>query len=529
MDNRNVTKTKGLLKDISEYQEYHKLAASIKSDIVTTYEKVMSYTYTTGIASTQKADEFYKRNINSDIAESVNSLKNFVMWALFGVKAKWASAAFLKEKIRKKYGGTPEAIKNVEERLKENFNNVNDEIFTYIMSSNYEKEIGRAMQDWGELGTGCYEIIEQSSDKTPFLYRYVPINELEFTEDDTGMPSIVFRHRFAIPIEFLKIRYKGIDLSEYQVNPENKLDKVHVVECVMPTDDGKFEFIVFNQSLDNVLWRTVRNYNPYNVFRFSLVPNSCWGVGVGVLCLDTYERICYYENLRARQVARIVEPPMAAIGDKKYMVNFDPSPNAMNWLGDGTQATNIFPVNTTGNLLPTETDIQRFVSTIQALHFNQPFGSAENKTTRATQEIEYRMSLMQQRFSDAVSNLYSEVLVPAYETPKQILLDKGKIQKIDEEEFIKIIFINNLTKSVNYQKIQDMINAKAAAQQLVPMSSQFMYNPDTTIELLRDNFDIAPDVIQPKEAREQQEAQSVQNSLLANSLNETSEQGGGML
>lgn len=527
MDITTNVRPKGLLRELEEYQEYHNLASSFKNDIVPTYDKIMSYAYTTGVASTQKSNDFYKRNINSDIAESVNSLKNFVMWALFGVKTKWASAAFLREKIRKKYGAAPEAIKNVEDRLKATFNEQNDEIFNYIMSSNYEKEIGRAMQDWGELGTGCYEIIEQSSDKTPFLYRYVPINELEFTEDDVGMPSIVFRHRFAIPVEFLKKRYKGIDLKELQIDPTKKLDRVHVVECVMPTDDNKFEFIIFNQDLTKVLWREVKNYNPYNVFRFSLVPNSCWGIGVGVLCLDTYERICYFENLRARQVARIVEPPMAAIGEKKYIVNFDPNPNAMNWLGDGTSAgANIFPINTTGNLLPTETDIQRFVSTIQALHFNQPFGSADNRTTRATQEIEYRMSLLQQRFSDAVSNLYSEVLVPAYETPKQILIDRKKVERIQEEEFIKIIFINNLTKTVNYQKIQDMMNAKAAAQQLVPMSSQFMYNPDTTIELLRDNFDIDPEVIQPKEAREQQEAQSVQNALLANSLNETTEQGG---
>lgn len=529
MDNRNTFQPKGLLRNIEEYQEYRRLASNLKSDIVTTYERVMSYTYTTGIASTEKSDQFYKRNINSDIAESVNSLKNFVMWALFGVKSKWANAVFLREKMKKKFG-SPEAVKNIEKKLKEDFNSQNDEIFNFILSSNYEKEIGRAIQDWGELGTGCYEVIEQSSDKTPFLYRYVPINELEFCEDDTGLPSIVFRHRFAIPVEFLRMRYKGIDLSEMQIDPTKKLDKVHIVECSMPTDDGKFEFIVFNSDLSKVLWRTVRNYNPYNVFRFSLVPNSCWGVGVGVLCLDTYERICYYENLRARQVARIVEPPMAAVGDKKLMVDFDPSPNALNWLGDGTSmAANIFPVNTTGNLLPTETDIQRFVSTIQALHFNQPFGSAENRTTRATQEIEYRMSLLQQRFSDAVSNLYSEVLVPAYETPKKILISRGFVSKIEYEEFIKVVFINNLTKSVNYSKIQDMINAKMAAQQLVPMSSQFMYNPEATIEVLRDNFDINPEVIQTKEAREQQEAQAVQNSLLANSLNETSEQGGGMM
>lgn len=509
--------------ELEEYVAHKEICVERKRNIEAEYEEVMKQTSPNSFISTVSSAGDEKRNINTSIVDAKISFKNFIMYALYGTKKKWAKSDVIVPLLRKEYQntGSSETFEKVIQKYKDKLNLQTDDVFEYILSSNYEKEIGKAISDWGELGTGCFEYKEHTSDKVPFSTRYVPLNELLFNEDVEGNPSIVFRYHFSYNYNELKSLFPKANLECLELK-YGKVDKIKqvvtVIECVMPhyDKDGTktFECLLFDENMEHVLERNVKTYNPYTIFRFSSYNNTCWGMGIGILCSDSYERLNYYENLRARQSARIVEPPIGIVGDKAIaqQMNFDP--NAVNWLGDGQVSKgDAFTINTTGTLLPTNEDITRHTQTIQQLHFNNPFGSAENKTTRAVEEVQYRMQLLQQKFSDAVANLYQEVLIPSFMKPKLILEKKGIVGVIDENRFFKPKFVNLLTLSVDRQKVENIISAHQIVSGLFPNDAPFVLKKTETINKVYDSLDIEKTILVPEEEREATKNQAMQQMM----------------
>lgn len=500
-------------RNLEEYKRHKENCVTLKAKIEPLYNEILAYTDPMSSITTAKVSGTIGGTyVNSSISDAQTSFKNFISYALFGIKKKWAKSDVIKPLLAKKYQG--QELVDMIQQYKEQLDKQTDEIFDYILASNYEKEIGRALTDWGELGTGCWKYIEQDSEKVPFRHQYVPLNELLFNEDLQHKPNIIFRYQFGYSVEDVKTLYPKGNFEVFETNANH--DEVTVVECVMPIRDSEsFEFILFDDKMDNVIFRKVLNYNPYTVFRFSVMPNNVWGRGLGVTCLDYYERLCYYENLRARQSIRIVEPPLLLIGDKRLLDGFDLDPNGINWGGDGqtTGNANAIPMNTTGTLLPLDQDIQRFTQVIQNIHFNNPMGSVENRTTRGNAEMGYRMQLFNQKFSDATSNLYDEVLVPTFAKPKQILQDRKLVKKIDEDEYFQPKFVNLLTETVDMEGIQKLGAYQQTLLGFYPEIRTATLNKNNFINYMQDTFSVPIELRATKEEREENEQMIMERAL----------------
>ena len=497
---------------LKEYAEHLEICKDRKRVVESTYDKVLLYTTPLGRGSTGKISDNNPRPINATIYEASISFKNFVMYSLFGSKQKWAKADLIHSLLKKKYG--KDNIDKISKHYKKKLDSVTEGIFEYIFDSNYEKEIGKSLMDWGELGTGCWKIIKLDNITKPFTNRHVPLNELLFNEDMDGEPNIIFRYLYDNLLGDLKHRYPNSNFSAYG---DDDTSEVNLVECVMPKYENGvkvFEVILFDENLSEVLDYYVSSYNPYNVVIFSELPNTCWGMGLGIVSLDAYERINYYENLRSRQASRIIEPPLGAIGDKSLIAQMGFEPNEINYLGDGTISNAMVqPINTTGSLLPLEKDIDRLTQQIQQLHFNNPFGGADNRTTRAVEEIQYRMQLLQQKFSDAVSNLYSGVLIPAFGKPKIILEEAGIIDILEENQYFKPKFVNLLTQTVEKQKVESLMNFTQVTQGLFPSSFPFILKEMPTINLIAESFEINEKLLSSEEEIQQRKQQAHEQSI----------------
>lgn len=515
---------------LEEYSKHKQICEERKRIIEKDYNEILKQTSPVGTVTTQRDYGGGRRNVNAVIVDASTSFKNFVMYALYGAKTKWAKSDVIMPLLRKNFTNSEE-LEKVAQQYRDKLDIQTDDIFSYIFDSNYEKEIGRALSDWGELGTGCWEYIEQDSSKTPFTTRYVPLNCILFNEDVQGEPSIIFRYQFNYNKKQLREKYPNANIDLIKSKDEDIEEFVTVIECVMPHigSDGvkTYEWILFDESLRIILQEKEMTYNPYTVFRFMMLNTTCWGMGLGMLCLDSYERINYYENLRARQSARIVEPPLAGIGDKALMENFSFEPNALNYLGDSiTGRADVYPINTTGNLLPTDRDIERYTNIIQQIHFNNPFGSVDNKTTRAVEEVQYRMQLLQQKFSDAVSNLYSEVLIPSFMKPKVILEEKGIVEVIDEDRYFKPRFINLLTKTIEYQDVENIIQFNSILQNLFPSDSPFVLKATETINKISNSLAINKKLIEKEEVREENKNKALEQALAQQRLASQGQEGG---
>lgn len=497
---------------LEEYKRHKENCVKLKSKIEPLYNEILAYTDPMNSVTTSKLEGTLEGTyVNSSISDAQTSFKNFISYALFGIKKKWAKSDVIKPLLAKKYQG--QELIDMIQSYKEKLDVQTDEIFDYILASNYEKEIGRALTDWGELGTGCWKYEEQNSEKVPFRHQYVPLNELLFNEDLQHRPNIVFRYNFKYSLWDIRSLYKKADLSCYDGINEN--EEVTVIECVMPVaETDTFEWILFDERMDNVLYRKIYNYNPYTIFRFTVMPNNVWGRGLGVTCLDYYERLCYCENLRARQSIRIVEPPFLLVGDKRLIDGFDLEPNGLNWGGDGIIGqANAIPMNTTGTLLPLDQDIQRYTQVIQAIHFNNPMGSVENRTTRGNAEMGYRMQLFNQKFSDATSNLYDEVLIPTFAKPKQILQDKNIVKKIDEDKYFQAKFVNLLTETVDMEEIQKLSTYIQTVQGFYPEVRTSTLNKDNTLNFIADTFTVPVYLRATKEQRQESEEMMMKQAL----------------
>lgn len=506
-------------KPLRFYSDHYDLAKSYKSATESTNNEILQYTDPVMNFSTQALTSYKREPIHSVIVESVTTFKNFVTHALFGVKTKWAKSDVIMSLLIKEYGNDPDVLETERKRLIREMDQQTDEIFQFILNSNYEKEVGRAIYDWGELGTGAFKYIEQNSVTYPFRQEHVPLNELVFNEDFRGKPELVFRHYFKKRPDTILELFPELKDTNFmsKFNEQTINEEIDVIECIIPFEDlnvketdsrekVSFERLIFTDGMTESLYSEVMNYNPYTIARFRVLPNNPWGTGIGHTCLDAYKRINFYERLRSRQALRIVEPPIAAMGDKELieMMNFEP--NSVNYMGDGQYKqlqTNI--INTTGTLMPLEKDIERFTTIIQNAHFNNPFGSVDNKTTRASNEIQNRMELFKQQFSDATSNLYEEILKPTYQKPKQILLDKNIVEPLEAETqaYFQAQFVNLLTQSADMSQIDVILQARQLLQFIFPTEAEFVFNIDKTIAQITEAMRIPERLIIDADTRKQ--------------------------
>lgn len=503
---------------LKEYNDMYTECVEYKQPMISIYNAIYEFTSPFAVANTMDIrNSVTGRKINPAIYEASISFKNFVMYSLYGIETKWAKADVIEPLLRKKFKG--DSLKKTIKKYKEKLEVQTEDIFSYIHDSNYKQEIGRAVQDWGELGTGCFELIEQDSEKSPFRFKYVAPNEYLFNEDSKGKPNIVFRKIFNKKVGTLKSIYPDADFSD-KVLEQGDDAKITVMECVSvkygSNGSESYEWLLVDEQISEIYDREVFDYNPYTIFRFSIIPNTCWGIGIGIMALDAYERLVFYENLRARQALRICDPPTAFTGDKRLMDDLDLEPNGFNYLGDGRIAIgNVYPINTTGTLMPLDTDIDRITQTIQSLHFNNPFGNADNRTTRAVNEIQYRMSLLQQKFDDAVSNLFSEVLMPSFYKPKKILEYKDLIEVIEEDKYFKPKFVNTLTKTMDAQKIESLISYQGVMQQLLPQKAPFLLKKEDTPTYVAENMGVDLELLNDSETVDAEQEQALQSALQA--------------
>ncbi|MGL4976396.1 MAG: portal protein, partial [Cetobacterium sp.] len=276
--------------DSKDLQYYYDLAKKAKDSIVSVYNEVLKFTDSTYQILDAESDATAPVEIDPVIPVALNDLTSFLMTSMFSRSQKWASIS-MNNKLYKLVNGTLDDYQ-VDDSLKAlntKLEIAGDVTFTYLNQSNYYNEIAKALREAVNIGNGAYRVIETENALVPFMFQYVPQNDLFFTEDAFGRPWYIFKFcRKMNEVSLKKMFGEELKIPSDLKDPNQ--DTVTVVECVTPHDKDPNMFIyqVMTVGFTEELLMKELDYCPINIFRWNKEGNNPMGIGLSVTGLKAF-------------------------------------------------------------------------------------------------------------------------------------------------------------------------------------------------------------------------------------------------
>lgn len=456
--------------DNQTLQFYFNKSKTAKSAVTTIYNTVLGYTDTTYQIVDTRTKDFTPSQIDSIIPTSLSDLVSFLMSSMISRGSPWATITMNKEL----YGlveGTEDSGKFASDQkliqLNRELEQVSSATYTYLNQSNYYSEISRALRECVNIGTGAYRVIEKDDPISPFVFQYLPLDDLFFWEDAFGRPVYIFRY-------IRDINKKGMELmfgDKIKVPPSVKdenTDLVDLMEVVYPSDKDpkKFVYQIYDDGMNSLLYEVELEYCPIIIFRWSKEGSNPNGLGLSINGLKDFEDLKAAKESRAESVEKLLNPPLFLNGDRALAQAVSLKANAVNFSGQAVdkignpirQEISVTPIQTVGTILPVDQDILRLEANIRELYTSNPLGQVGDYKRRSATESQIRLNALRQKWALSFESLERELLMPTFMTPLKILMKKKKIN-FDSTglDTTMILYKNALALSQDSQNV-DMVN-----------------------------------------------------------------------
>lgn len=245
-------------------------ATARKDEIKSIYNTVLEYVdpFAT-IEDSGKQKIGTQRKVDSVAVDAIDALTSFVMSSILTRTGKWASIEIDKERLIEENG---EGVKTEIEELEKVIDEDMDKVFKFIQSSNYYNEIAKAVQSFIKVGTGAYAIRETGSTSMPFSFSYIGLDNLFVLEDSMSNPAIIFKKHPEVNADYIMDNFGRECKLPKEVDLEDPSATMDVIECIIPEYDEvttvtKYNYMVMDSGLSNVIFERVMDYSVINVFR----------------------------------------------------------------------------------------------------------------------------------------------------------------------------------------------------------------------------------------------------------------------
>lgn len=446
--------------------EYYLNEAKIrKGDIRGIYNQILDLTDPfSRISDTGVIDFSSRREIDSSVTEAIDALKSFIMSSLFPRTGNWADIYIDEDKLIETAG---EEIKPQLESIKKNKGADLDKVFKYLQSSNYYKEISRAVDSFIKVGTGCYCIRETGSTTKPFIFSYVGLDNLYILEDSLSRPNIVFKLHSDCNSEYLYDLF-GKDITLPSTLDTNTLDsKIEVYEIVIPeyneeTTMTDYNYMVMTSDLGTLLKEEQLSYNPFVVFRWGSIEGNPWGKSIVTDSLGLLIELEEYKEIYKIQARRIGNPSAMFTGNRALFDSLTLGEGTITFAGDNFkegQQGDLRYLSTGSNLMPLDKLIaeSRLAFKRKLMVDSLIMNVEQGKNTTATY-VQYMQEMFRKRFSDTYESINFELLSPTFLTPFTIMLKNRMLQlKPDIIPYANITYINELSKATDIGDVNGLL------------------------------------------------------------------------
>ncbi|MGL4970552.1 MAG: portal protein [Cetobacterium sp.] len=512
--------------DAKDLQYYYDLAKKAKDSTVSVYNEILKFTDSTYQILDSESDIPSPIDIDPVIPIALNDLTSFLMTSMFSRSQKWASIS-MNNKLYKLVSGTLDDYE-IDDNLKSlntKLEIAGDITFTYINQSNYYNEIARSLREAVNIGNGAYRIMETENELVPFIFQYVPQNDLFFTEDAFGRPVYIFRFCRKLNGIGLKKMFGEKFKIPSDIKDMNK-DTITVVECITPheTDSNLFTYQVMSSDFTTEYLSTELEYCPINIFRWNKEGNNPMGIGLSVTGLKAFKDLKDLKEKRKLSAEKMLNPPIFLRGDKQLAMALSLEAKAVNYGGGSAGVSmgskndvSLEPIQTVGSLLPLENDIREKEMYIKELFTSNPIGNTDDFKRRTALEVETRLNTLRKKWALSFELLERELLMNAFLTPLKILVRKNQIDfEVQDIDLTMINYKNALALSQDIQAVE-MVSMFLQQAQVVAQSAEGLgLNSNRTLTYFMDNLGIPLELRMDDaemEARRQQAQQAMSQQL----------------
>lgn len=447
------------------YFERAKLAKDAVKDV---YNEVLKYTDTTYQIVDQNSKNLVPNKIDSIIPTSLSDLVSFLMSSMISRGAPWATITMNKE-LYKLVNGDVDSFTSDQELidLNKELEDITSATYTYLNQSNYYSEISKALRECVNIGTGAYRVTERDDPVSPFIFKYLPVDDLFYWEDAFGRPNYIFRY-------IRDMNQKGIELMfgkkakmPKALKDEDK-DLIDLMEVVYPSEKNPRNFIyeVYDESLSEKIFEVELEYCPIIIFRWNKEGSNPNGLGLSIKGLKDFEDLKNAKSKRSESADKLLNPPIFLKGDRALAEALSLKANSVNFAGSRKdslgnplqQDVQVMPIQTVGTLLPVDQDIIKLESSIRELYTSNPLGQVGDYKRRSATESQIRLNALRQKWALSFESLERELLMPTFMTPLKILMKKRKIEfDTTELDTTMIVYKNALALSQDSQNVE-MVN-----------------------------------------------------------------------
>ena len=394
--------------DVNTIRFYMSKAKKAKEDVRSVYNEVLKYTDSTYQILDSATKSFTINEIDSIIPTSLDDLVSFLMSSMVSRSSAWATITMNKELYRLVNGDVDDFTSDQELiLLNKSLEDISSVTYTYLNQSNYYSEIARALRECVNIGTGAYRITEKDDPIMPFIFQYLPQDDLFYWEDAYGRPNYIFRYLRNMNGRSIKLMFgEGVKVPSTIKNEDE--DTVTLLEVIYPSEEQEhgFKYEVYTEDLSNKVFEVELEYCPIVIFRWSKEGSNPNGLGLSIKGLKAFKELEEKKEQRKESAEKLLNPPLFVRGDRALAQMLSLKANAVNYAGTATptqmslqQNISVDPINTVGNLLPLDQDIMELKNEIRELYTSNPLGAIDDYKRRSALESQIRLNALRQKWA----------------------------------------------------------------------------------------------------------------------------------
>ena len=447
-------------------------------------------------------------------AMAMDSFVNTMMNTVTPTHTRWASLEagvglpFLAAQAQGLQEPTEEDLDEVKNNLNNELNEITENLFAYLNSSNLYSALGSMYYDVG-VGTGCMLAMpgdERIGIGSPLNFRAMPPNVVSLEEGAYGEISAVFRK---IDARKRDIEFEWPDVKSLGSGRDEE-DRLRLIEStIFNPKTGRWDYNLVFEEKEIVLKRTYKS-NPWIIFRWNIIPGEVWGRGPMIKALPDAQQ------LNAAKELSIKSSQLSAFGAYTGISDDIVNPNTIRVIpgviipvkrNAGSSGPSLMPLPGVGNINAQVLMIQELQGNIRRMLLDDTLPGPEGPSMTATEVLE-RVRKIQRDFGAVFGRITYELLQPILQRSLDILSDRGLmalspvLTNIDSFT-VKMKVVSPLARLQSMQDVEALMQVVQTLGGIAPELMAQQVKLDMLGDWLADKLGAPPKFIKSREEQQQ--------------------------